>query len=107
MVVSKDELLTRIRTSMGDNVSTDENISIIEDVTDTLDDYAAKIADKTDWKAKYDELDKDWRKRYTQRFFNPVETGADTVVDNVDKLVDNEVKDDDPETFDELFKEGE
>ena len=104
MVRSKDEILTKIREKFGDDTG-DDTISIIEDISDTLDDYDSKITDKTDWQKKYDELDADWRKRYTERFFNPVDTKAGETVDVVDKVTDDVVEGDAPETYDDLFKE--
>ena len=106
MVKSKDEIMQALKTRFGEDTS-DDTISIIEDISDTIDDYASKITDKTDWKAKYDSLDADWRKRYTERFFNPVETKGDTIADVVDKADGDYIEEDSKETFDDLFKEGE
>lgn len=69
MVRSKDELMSALKDRIGEDTS-DEAISILEDVADTLDDYATKTADSTDWKSKYDELDEGWRKRYRDRFYS-------------------------------------
>lgn len=106
MVKSKDEIMQALKTRFGEDTS-DDTISIIEDISDTLDDYSSKITDKTDWKAKYDSLDADWRKRYTERFYNPVETKGDTIADVVDKADGDYIEEDLKETFDDLFKEGE
>lgn len=71
MVKSKEEILEHIKSSLGENPD-DASISFLEDVTDTLDDYETKVSDKEDWKTKYEENDKEWRKKYTDRFFaNP------------------------------------
>ena len=68
-VKSRDEILQLIRARVGDDTS-DEAIAIIEDVTDTLDDYEARVADSTDWKARYEQNDAEWRQKYKDRFFN-------------------------------------
>lgn len=62
-VKTRDEIMEAIRKRIGEDTS-DEAISLLEDVTDTFADYETKAADKTDWKAKYDEMDANWRKKY-------------------------------------------
>lgn len=96
---TREELMGIIKTIIGDDNS-DENISFLEDVTDTLDDLVNKsVGDSTDWKAKFEENDSSWRKKYTERFFNP-EIEEDEIEDVKD--LENEEK---PKTFEELFKE--
>lgn len=91
---TREELMEIIKTRIGDDNS-DENISFLEDVTDTLDDLATKaVGDSTDWKSKYEENDASWRKKYAERFFN-------NEIEDV-KVLENEEK---PKTFEELFKE--
>ena len=66
-VKTKDEILQSIKSIIGE--STDDNaIELLEDITDTINDYDEKT--KEDWKAKYDELDETWKKKYKERFFN-------------------------------------
>lgn len=66
-VKTKDEILQNLRSIIGE--STDDNvIELLEDITDTINDYDEKT--KEDWKAKYDELDETWKKKYKERFFN-------------------------------------
>lgn len=96
---TKEELMTAIRDRVGDDTS-DEVISIIEDLSDTLDDYDARIADSGDWKARYEQNDAEWRKKYRDRFFNG--SRDDDPDDNPEETEGNEVL-----TFEELFKEGE
>lgn len=88
---TREELMNIIKTRIGDDNS-DENISFLEDVTDTLDDLENKaVGDSTDWKAKFEENDASWRKKYTERFFNP----------DIEDEIEDEEK---PKTFEELFK---
>ena len=95
MVKSRDEILEIIRSRVGDDNS-DEALSFIEDITDTMNDYESRLADSTDWKTRYEENDKNWRERYKERFFsNEIEET---------EIITTEVVDETPTTFDELFE---
>lgn len=97
---SKDEIIASIRKVVGENNS-DEVIALVEDVSDTLDDYEARTADTTNWKTKYDEVDAMWRKKYMDRFSG--KTGEEIKDEQEEQIKD----DSEPRTFDELFKERE
>lgn len=97
MIKSREEILSLIKDRIGDDTS-DDAIQIIEDVTDTLNDYETRVADSGDWKARYEQNDAEWRKRYRDRFFDgevkdKKETEEET--EEVQKTY----------TYDELFKE--
>lgn len=95
-----DEIMEAIRKRIGEDTS-DEAISLMEDVTDTFTDYETKVADKTDWKSKYDEMDASWRKKYMERF-------SGRSGDDIKEEQDEDVKEDgETKTFNELFKERE
>lgn len=101
-VLSKADLLDKIKTRLGDD-SSDDALALIEDVTDTFGDLETKAkGDGTDWKAKYEENDKAWRERYKSRFFDgaPEGGGNHSPVDP-EPL---EPEDATPQTFDELFE---
>nr|DAI21278.1 MAG TPA: hypothetical protein [Caudoviricetes sp.] len=98
-VKNKDEILEAIKTRVGDNTD-DETISLLEDVSDTLADLETRASGGEDWKAKYEENDKLWRERYTNRFFSK-EPEPDTKPEP-ETEPDPEVK----KTFSDLFKEG-
>lgn len=66
-VRTREELMEAIRGRVGDS---DEDLAFIEDVTDTLSDLETRAGDQTDWKARYEENDREWRERYRARFFN-------------------------------------
>lgn len=70
MVKTKEELIGDIRTFIGEE-PTDDALSILENVTDSFDDLETKANDTTDWKSKYEENDREWRKKYTERFNSP------------------------------------
>lgn len=95
-VKNKDEILEAIKTRIGDNTD-DETISLLEDVSDTLADLETRASDEH-WKTKYEENDKLWRERYTNRFFSK-EPEPDP---KLDPEPEPEVK----KTFSDLFKEG-
>lgn len=99
-VLSKEDLLSAIKTRVGEDTS-DETIKFLEDVTDTISDLESKAnGDGEDWKTKYSELDKEWRKRYTERFFNGSSEGSED--DNIEEH--NGDEDNTPKTYEDLFK---
>ena len=99
-VKTRDEIMEAIKKRIGEDTS-DEAISLLEDVTDTFADYEIKVADKTDWKTKYDEMDASWRKKYMERFSG--KTGEEIKDEQEEQIKD----DSEPTTFDELFTERE
>lgn len=95
-VLSFDELIAKIKTKIGDDTS-DESIELLEDVSDTF----KANNDGEDWKTKYEENDKEWRKKYVERFSGSGSGVHDDDDDDDDDDGDNEEK----TTFEELFKE--
>ena len=93
MVKTKDELLNAIKEKFGDDTS-DETISLIEDISDTMSDYETRVADTTNWKNMYEENDKNWRNKYKERFFNSDGQHENEHEDNEDKTI---------KTFEDLF----
>lgn len=92
-VRTKEELLTSIKGVLGD--STDDNaLGIIEDVSDTYDEITGNGS--KDWKAEAERIDKEWRQKYHDRFFNPK---GDDDVDPLDHEHDNPK----PLRFEDLF----
>lgn len=103
MVKSKEEIIAAITAKIGTDPS-DDTVSIIEDVTDTLTDYETKLSDPTDWKAKYEQNDAEWRQKYVERFSNPNVTTPQAAKD---AQKENVLDDGTPRSFDVLFKERE
>lgn len=99
-VKTRDEIVEAVKKRIGEDTS-DEAISLLEDVTDTFADYETRVADKTDWKTKYDEMDASWRKKYMDRFSG--KTGEEVKEEQEEQIKD----DSEPRTFDELFTERE
>ena len=99
MVKTREELMTMITARVGEDTS-DEVISFMEDITDTLNDYETKLAgDGTDWKSRYEENDRQWRERYVARFNGSDE---DYNENNRQHLTDTENKN---LKYEDLFKE--
>ena len=66
---TKDDILNSIKTQLGEDAS-DEALALVEDITDTLDDFEAKANNKGEnWEQKYRDNDAAWRKKYRDRFF--------------------------------------
>lgn len=94
-VLKKDELFAKIKERIGDDNS-DEALSFIEDVTDTVNNYENNSNE--DWKTKYEQNDKAWRDKYRERFFNDTNDKSDFDKDEPDEPKQL--------TFENLFKEG-
>lgn len=106
MIKSKEEILNSIKTIIGETPS-DEAIALLEDITDTLESSTGGSSDED--KKTIEELQKqlkdnddEWRRKYTERFFNPSPTPEPENNENNDDT-DNEK--DSPKTFDELFSQ--
>lgn len=94
-VRTREEILESIKSRVGEQTD-DETIAFLEDVTDTLNDLEKKAkGDGTDWKARYEENDTEWRKKYTERFYS-----SDPIPDPEPPEPDATPK---PKTFAELF----
>lgn len=96
-IKTKAELLESLRSLLNENTS-DEALSLIEDIDDTVSDYETKTTDSTNWKEKYENNDAEWRKRYHDRFFNSSSSDEEEQQDYT--------HDDKPKTYnyDDLFK---
>ena len=93
MVRSKEELLKAINEIEG--IPEDTSISLIEDITDTMDSFS----DQTNWRTKYEENDAQWKKKYKERFFN-----SDSKDNNSEQEFDE--PENKPLTFESLFGNG-
>ena len=93
---TKDEILESIKGRIGESVD-DDTITFLEDITETFNDLETKaMGDGTDWKSKYEENDREWRNKYTERFFS-TEPKQEPVPEPEEPIR--------PMTFDDLFKE--
>ena len=103
-VRTRDEILAAVRSRLGDDTS-DDALTVIEDIDDTFKDYETRIGE--DWKSKYDELDSQWRKRYRDRFFQKADNGETTPEDVKDDNEEDLKEESEVKDFDELFTEKE
>lgn len=93
MKLSKEELLEKVKGYVGDRTD-DETISLIEDISDSI-----EVADDNeDWKEKYEALDNEWREKYIARFSEPSETTEDTI--EIEETSETN-------SYDDLFEESE
>ena len=95
-VKTMEEILESLRGRFGDD-PTDDDIAMLEDITDTFTDFEEKTSDATKWKNKYEENDKAWKKKYSDRFFSK-DDGNNDNSDDSDEPEDKPMK-----TFDDLF----
>lgn len=91
-VRTTDEILEGIKTRVGDSTE-DADLEFLEDVADTLSDLRSKSEGQEDWKAKYEENDKQWREKYRDRFFEKKE-----------EQEEEKEEPETPKTFEDLFK---
>ena len=95
-VKTREEILESLRGRFGEE-PTDDDIAMLEDITDTFTDFEEKTNDATNWKNKYEENDKAWKKKYSDRFLS--KDGG-----NNDNSGDSDEPEDKPmKTFDDLF----
>lgn len=83
-VISKEELTDKIKKLLSDN-PTDDEISLLEDFSDTYDSFSANSSNElseklkeaesknVEWEQKYNDNDAMWRKKYIDRFNGKVE----------------------------------
>lgn len=64
-VRTTQEIIDALKESFGESPD-DTQLAMLEDVSDTFTDLNEKSGE--DWKTRYEENDKTWRKRYTDRF---------------------------------------
>ena len=103
---TKEELMQSLKTVLADNTS-DEALALIEDVNDTFDGSTGGSSDEDkktieDLQQKLKEQDEMWRKKYTDRFFNPVPNNYNND-DGADDTDDDNEGEDEPTKFDDLI----
>lgn len=79
MVKTKDEIMEEIRMYIGDR-SDDQTIALIENISDTIDDYAAH----GDYDEKLMAVEAEWRRKYIDRFMNGGENKNEVKVEKTE-----------------------
>lgn len=103
-VLNKEDFLNKIKERLGDDTS-DEALSFLEDMTDTVNDLTEK-AENNDgevWKKKCEETEKTWREKYKARFFEGSENNKDDDPQPKDTEKDEETERAESITVDDLF----
>lgn len=91
-VRTTQEIIDALKSSFGESPD-DSQLAMLEDVSDTFTDLNERNAE--DWKTKYEENDKAWRKRYTDRFSGKPDPEQDQ---------DGDEPEPKPLTYESLFK---
>ena len=103
MKLSKEELLEKVKTYVGDRAD-DETLEIIEDISDSFEssESAEKIEEiKTEYESKLANLDNEWREKYKARFFSEKD-------DTGNEGDESDTSDDEEKTdYSDLFEEKE
>lgn len=94
-VISREELVSAVTSRLGE-LPDDDGIVLLENLSDTLDDYEARANldfeaereawnnERTEYEQRLTDLDNDWRRRYTERFNQPSEEHvSESFVDEV------------------------
>ena len=103
-VLSHDDFMNAVKGLAGDSAD-DNTLAMIENFTDTYNDLETRASDTTDWKAKYEQNDNEWREKYKARFFEGKEgTDPNEVLRDQREDITDDGKD---ISFDDLFKERE
>ena len=79
MVKTKDEIMEEIRAYIGDRAD-DQTIALVENISDTIDDYAAH----GDYDEKLMAVEAEWRRRYIDRFMNGGENKNEVEVEKTE-----------------------
>lgn len=99
MVKTKDEIMEEIRAYIGDRAD-DQTIALVENISDTIDDYATH----GDYDKKVMAVEAEWRRKYIDRFMN----GGENKNEVEGEKTDDEEKDNAEEiTIDDLYTEKE
>lgn len=99
MIKTIDELITQATNLLGENATSDEGISLIENLTDTFTDASKNSS--IDWKEKYETNDREWRNKYLTRFSQGSSTPETEEVEVKEKEIEKEETV--PTKFNELF----
>lgn len=115
-VISREELVSAVTSRLGE-LPDDDGLVLLENLSDTLDSYEANAnidfeserraweEERSNYETRITELDNDWRKRYTERFNQPVE--AHKSESFVEEVIDNSQAEAEVIDYDDLFTERE
>lgn len=93
-VISREELVASVTARLGGEPD-DDGIVLLENLSDTLDDYESRAnvdieSERNAWEEerttlnnRITEIDNEWRRRYTERFNQPIENNNDPLMDKI------------------------
>lgn len=96
---TRDEFTEALRKRIGDDDS-EEATQFIANMCDTYDELSADAANTSTWKSKYEQNDKEWRRKYRERFL----AGSPSIEDSQPDTNQAEENTSKPKTFEDLFK---
>lgn len=107
-VRTKDELLSSIKAFIGEEPS-DEGIALLEDISDTFESSQGGSTEEdkktiAELEQKVKDTDSMWRKKYADRFMNPV-TNEGNNDNTLDGSEDEPEEDNSPKQFNDLFSD--
>lgn len=97
MIRTMEEIITAVNGLIPEDEASDEQLAVLEDLTDTLTDLTTRAADQTDWQSRYEALDAEWRKKYRDRFL-----GSD---EDPEEEEEEPEENDAPVKYEDLFEE--
>lgn len=103
MKLSKEELLEKVKTYVGDRAD-DDTLEIIEDISDSFENSESteKVEKlKSEYETKLANLDNEWREKYKARFFSEKDKSDNDNSDGVDDGSDEKTE------YSDLFEEKE
>lgn len=105
-VRSKEELISWVKERAGEDYD-DETVGFIEDLSDTWDDWEKRQRreDEEDWKSRYEENDREWRRKYVERFTNSAGDDIQTIT-GVYEPYSEEAKEREYTRYEDLFTEN-
>lgn len=84
-IISREELISAVTSRLGE-LPDDDGVVLLENLSDTLDSYEARAnidfegerarweEERTNYEQRLIDVDNEWRRRYTERFNQPVES---------------------------------
>lgn len=106
-IKSRDEIVNVVKSILGE-APNDDGIVLLEDLSDTLDDYETRAnidwqSERADLERQIQETDRAWRTKYAERFGEGKETNQ-TIEEQHQEV---ETVDAEEITYDDLFSEKE
>lgn len=101
-VLTREDFFKLIKSKVDDDTS-DETIKFIEDITDTYNDLSNSSKDSgEDWQKRFEENDKMWRAKYTERFFGATDE-TQQIIEPKPETKDPEIEKAETIKIDDLF----